>query len=124
MLRFVFVGGLAVAIDFVVYFSLLHSASFIPISVSKAISYVFGAIVSFVGHRKFVFSATDSHVRHQILPFVVLYFGSLVSNNIANHLILFLTQIKILAWFIAICTSTTINFLGLKLVVFKKELVS
>ncbi|TSC88414.1 MAG: GtrA-like protein [Microgenomates group bacterium Gr01-1014_16] len=121
IIRFVFVGALAVGVDFVVYFGLLFIAPIIPIPLSKAISYISGATVSFVGHRSFVFQAQNHHPRHQILPFIILYASSLIANNLANQVVLNLTQIKVLAWFTAICTSTSMNYLGMKFGVFKKS---
>ena len=115
-----FVGGLAVGVDFVVYFGLLFLLPVIPISLAKAISYICGATVSFIGHRSFVFTVHDRHPQHQILPFSVLYSSSLVANNLTNLVILNLTGVKILAWFVAICLSTTINYLGMKFGVFRK----
>lgn len=119
-LRFLVVGGLAVGVDFVVYFGLLFFIPSIPIPLAKALSYISGATVSFVGHRSFVFAAQDRHPKHQIFPFIILYGSSLIANNLVNQLVLNLTQIKVLAWFVAICTSTTINYLGMKFAVFKK----
>ena len=120
--RFILVGLLAVGMDFVVYFGLLQVAPFIPLPISKAMSFICGAIVSFTGHRSFVFKAHDRHPRYQILPFAILYGSSLIANNLVNSAVLNLTGIKIVAWFIAICTSTTMNFLGMKFKVFKKSL--
>lgn len=122
-LRFLFVGGLAVGVDFVVYFGLLFFIPSIPIPLAKALSYISGATVSFTGHRSFVFAANDRHPKHQILPFVVLYGSSLIANNLVNQIVLNMIQIKVLAWFTAICTSTTINYLGMKFGVFKKTII-
>lgn len=121
MIRFLFIGGLAVGVDFVVYFGLLFLLPSIPIQLSKAISYLCGMVVSFVGHRTFVFEAHDRRPRHQILPFIILYGSSLIANNLVNQIVLNLTTIKVLAWFLAICTSTSINYLGLKFGVFKRK---
>ncbi len=119
--RFLIVGVLAVGVDFVVYFGLLRFVPIIPIHISKGLSFICGAFVSFVGHRSFVFAANDRHPKHQILPFIILYASSLVANNVVNSAILNLTHVKILAWFLAICTSTSINYLGMKFIVFKRK---
>jgi len=119
LMRFVFVGGLAVGVDFMVYFGLLFLLSGISTPLAKAISYICGATVSFVGHRSFVFAAHDRQARHQVLPFIILYGSSLIANNLINQVILNLTGVRVLAWFIAICSSTTINYLGMKFGVFR-----
>ncbi len=120
-MRFLIVGVLAVAMDFAVYFGLLQIITQIPIPLAKTISYLSGMVISFVGHRNFVFKADHHKPQHQILPFVILYGGSLVANNLMNALVLNVTHIKVLAWFLSICTSTSINYLGMKLGVFKKN---
>ncbi len=114
------VGILAVGVDFVVYFGLLHFFPGVPTYISKAISYISGMVVSFTGHRTFVFQAHHHQARQQILPFIILYGSSLVANNLVNQVILNLTGLKVLAWFTAICTSTSMNYLGMKFGVFKR----
>ena len=115
------VGGIAVGVDFVVYFGLLYLFPTIFVPLAKATSYLSGMVVSFLGHRRFVFKAVDQHPHQQILPFIILYGSSLLANNLVNQLILNLFHIKVLAWFISICTSTAINYVGLKFAVFKNS---
>lgn len=119
LIRFLIIGVFAVGVDFVVYFGLLFILPGIPTAISKAISYICGMVVSFLGHRTFVFQAGDQHAKHQVLPFILLYGSSLVANNLVNQVVLSLSEIKILAWFLAICASTTMNYLGMKFGVFK-----
>src|SRR5690348_11070541 len=78
--RFVFVGMGAVVVDFVVYFAV---SRFLPPSTSKAISFVCGACVSFLGNRGFVFQ-TKERTHRQWMSFVFLYFLSLCLNNVVN----------------------------------------
>ncbi len=118
MIRFLLVGSLAVLTDFIIYFMLIFFN--LPTSPAKGISWISGNIVSFFGHRKFVFHATDKKAKYQILPFALLYFSTFLINNVVNELMLQFTSFKLLAWFIATAVAVSINYLGLKLVVFKK----
>lgn len=120
-IRFIIIGLVAVAIDFVVYFALLKFTS-IPTSSSKAISFMSGAMFSFVGHRFFVFHSTDKVARKQALPFVLLYLISLLLNNFTNEIIITLSGIKLIAWFISTAISVIWNYLGMKFVVFRPKL--
>jgi putative flippase GtrA len=119
LIRFLGIGVIAVAIDFIVYFGILLTG-ILPSSPAKALSYFSGATVSFVGHRWFVFEATHKHPKQQILPFVLLYGSSLIINNISNELVLSVVDIKLLGWFVSTAVAVLWNYLGMKFVVFKK----
>lgn len=119
MIRFASIGVFAVATDFVIYFLLVFLN--LPISLSKSLSYICGNIISFVGNRTFVFNATKKHLFYQILPFALLYGSTLIINNVVNQWLLNIYGIKLLAWFIATGVAVSINFLGVKFIVFKKS---
>lgn len=118
LFRFASVGVFAVATDFIVYFLLVFLN--LPTTLSKALSYICGNIISFTGNRTFVFKATKNHLLKQIAPFILLYGSTLIINNVVNQWLLNIYGIKLLAWFIATGVAVSINFLGLKFVVFKK----
>ena len=120
LIRFGIIGAIAVFIDFIVYFALIKF-TFIPIFIAKGTSYLCGASFSFVGHRFLVFNARDKHPKKQVLPFTLLYLSSLIINNILNALMLSLTNIPLLAWFVSIVVAVTWNYFGMKFVVFKKK---
>lgn len=120
MIRFLVVGSLAVLTDFVLYFLLVFWG--LPTSPSKGISWISGNLVSFFGHRRFVFHATHQKPQYQIVPFIFLYASTFLINNVLNEWVLHLYGIKILAWFIATAVAVSINFLGLKFVVFRRHL--
>jgi len=118
--RFVIVGGSAVGVDFLVYFALTGLVPAMPTSVAKGVSFVAGAVLAFVLNRGFVFRS-DGRAKQQILPFVLLYLFSLALNNGVNWLLLSFGAAKVVAWFFATGSSTVSNFLGMKLVVFRKN---
>lgn len=119
-IRFLFIGVIAVAIDFVVYFLLFHITS-LPTPVSKATSFICGALFSFVGHRLFVFKAHETAAKKQALPFILLYLTSLLLNNLINEGLLYSTKSSLIAWFAATAASVIWNYLGLKFIVFQKK---
>lgn len=121
LLRFVLIGMGAVVVDFVVYFALSRALPSLPLSVDKAASFVSGACLSFVGNRGFVFRAKE-RTHRQWMSFVGLYFVSLCLNNVVNGGVLQLPvpDRKLVAWFCATGASTILNFLGMKLFVFKR----
>lgn len=119
--RFASIGIFAVATDFIIYFGLLFFFPSFPTSPTKAFSWICGNIVSFVGNRKFVFFSTNRHPIYQIGPFAILYGSTLLLNNIINELVLSAFGVRIFAWFVATAVAVTINYLGMKFIVFKKN---
>lgn len=120
LVRFGLVGGSAVATDFTVYFLLVYLAPDVPPSVAKAVSFVVGALVSFVFNRGFVFRS-DGAAHKQAPLFALLYLATLGLNTWVNSALLARGALKIVAWFLATASSTIANFLGMKFVVFKKK---
>jgi putative flippase GtrA len=118
--RFVVVGSSAVGVDFLVYFALIRLVPVVPTSVAKGVSFMAGAILAFILNRGFVFRS-DGKAKQQVLPFVLLYLFSLALNNGVNAAMLAVGAHKVLAWFFATGSSTVSNFLGMKLVVFRKK---
>lgn len=119
--RFLVVGFGAVGLDFLVYFLLTSFVPLIPTFVAKATSFVAGAMLAFIANRDFVFRA-GGKAREQIVPFVLLYALSLGINGAVNELFLSLGAVKVVAWVFATGSSTVSNFLGMKLVVFRKKI--
>ena len=118
--RFLVVGLSAVAVDFCVYFAIIHFSPAFSTSIAKAISFVSGAFVSFLANRGFVFRS-DGRASRQVGPFAILYLISLAANNAVNAVVLAVTTLKLFAWLCATGTSTITNFLGMKFIVFKKN---
>jgi putative flippase GtrA/NDP-sugar pyrophosphorylase family protein len=121
--RFVPVGVLAVVIDFVLYVGLTSSG--VPISISKAVSFIAGAVAAFVGNRYFTFRRRSGGSGFAV--FVVAYLVSLWLNVAVNasaitllNLLGIPSGIGILAAFIAATgVSATVNFFAMKLFVFR-----
>lgn len=122
ILRFLLVGGTTVLIDFVVYRTTMV-AGLAP-SLAKGLGFLTGTVFAYVANRIWTFDAADQGVsRAQILCFSAVYGGSLVANVAVNGVILMLagrneTALAV-AFVLATGVSATLNFLGMKLFVFR-----
>ena len=120
--RFIFIGIITVAIDYLVY-TLTSKIGFI-LSISKGLGFISGAFFSYYMNKNLTFKVkTNSKI--QMLKFSVLYLTSLSLNIISNNLIItmystgnsFKYQISFI---IATSLSAAYNFIGMKMVVFTK----
>ena len=113
--RFLVAGISAVGTDLTIYYILLN---FLSYDVSKAISFLFGAIVAFIMNKYWTFEKYEKSYK-EVLQFGVLYGISLTANVVANKLVLEYTSLILLAFLVATGISMTLNFLGQKFFVFK-----
>ncbi len=120
--RFVLVGGSAVTVDFLVYFAIVGLVPSVPVAVAKGISFIAGAVVAFFLNRSFVFrSKQPEDTSRQVVSFTLLYLTTLMLNSGVNALALGQGAPKVFAWFLATGASTVANFLGMKLIVFRRK---
>jgi putative flippase GtrA len=117
MLKFLVGGGSAVIVDAVLYAILKQTLN---LSLAKAISYVAGAAVGFVINKLWTFESKSFQLS-EIFKYVILYACSAVANTVVNKLILLVFSSTVFAFLCATGTSTVINFLGQKFVVFRKN---
>ena len=116
--RFLVVGTTTVAIDYAVYsLLLLIGVTFAP---SKGIGFTAGTLFAYFANRLWTFSARGGLDR--IARFIVVYGVNLGVNVGLNSFVLALLgydQIDtILAFLVATAASATLNFLGMKFLVF------
>jgi NDP-sugar pyrophosphorylase family protein/putative flippase GtrA len=121
LLRFLPVGGLAVLIDFIAY-NLLTLLDMAP-TPAKAGSFVAGAVFAFYGNRRFTFRRGANGGRG-VAAFCAVYAIALLLNLAVNRGVLTLLAPSTLAlqlgWFAATACSAAFNFIGMKLLVFRK----
>ena len=117
---FLIVGSTGVLIDYLVYILLI---SFIPINISKVISFVSGALFNFFMNRKLTFGVSD-FLTTRLTKFSFLYAFTLFLNVAVNQMSLetfAFNNYKIhIAFILATGISTIVNFIGQKFWVFKK----
>lgn len=118
LLKFLVGGGSAVITDYVVYRMLLSVGT--NMSLSKAISYICGAIIGFIINKLWTFES-KGFSKLEIIRYILLYAVSAGINAGINKAVMLVIGIQLLAFLCATGVSTVINFLGQKYFVFIKK---
>ena len=121
--RFIFIGIITVAIDYLIY-TLTSKIGFI-LSISKGLGFIAGASFSYYMNKNLTFRI-KTNSNKQIFKFSVLYLTSLLLNIITNNFILNLYEIESIykykiSFLIATFLSAVYNFIGMKMIVFTKQ---
>ncbi|GAA2820101.1 GtrA family protein [Saccharopolyspora taberi] len=124
LIRFIVIGGGCALIDYGTYMALLAGLGW-PAWVSKTISFILGTTASYLINRKFTFSgAGTGNTGAKAGAFALLYTVTFFVNVGTNQLLILLLhpqanwQITGI-WVVAQGLGTLINFVMLKLVVFR-----
>ena len=122
--RFVLVGGFSAIIDYGVYQLLLHLE--VHASLAKAISFICGTTTAYLLNRRFTFTAAGPGGARRFTGFLLLYGTTFLVNVGVNALGLKLIPNDVpwqtsICWLIAQACATTINFLVLRIVIFRNE---
>ncbi len=116
--RFVVVGGLAALVDYGSYRLLLFAD--VPIDPAKAVGFILGTTLSYLLNRSWTFEAAGR--AHVVGRFLLLYGATLLVNVAVNaafvRLLDGVTGRITIAWLIAQGVASTLNFLGMRNVVF------
>ncbi|MFC7342415.1 GtrA family protein [Saccharopolyspora griseoalba] len=124
LIRFIVIGGGCAVIDFSTY-SLLLGVLGWPVWVSKSISFILGTTASYIINRKFTFQgANTGNTAAKAGAFGVLYTTTFFVNIGANQLLVVLFNATeawqfTVFWVIAQGLGTMINFVMLKLLIFR-----
>ena len=123
---FLIVGSLTVLVDFGAYRSLVW-LEVAGVDMAKAIGFLVGTLFAYFANRFWTFGH-KSHAPGSLWRFVALYGTTLGANVLVNSLALKLFADAIaavhLAFLLATGISATLNFLGMKLFVFKPRATS
>lgn len=118
---FLVVGSLTVLVDFLAYRSLVWM-ELMGIDMAKATGFIVGTLFAYFANRIWTFGHT-AHAPGSAWRFAVLYTITLGANVWVNALALALlgkvAQAVLLAFLFATGVSASLNFLGMKLFVFK-----
>jgi putative flippase GtrA len=120
--RFLIVGSTTVLIDLIFYFLFIYLN--FDIALSKGVSFSIGTIFAYFANRSYTFqSPRDGLLR--FIFFVILYISTLIVNVVSNEIILnfssHLNQSLLIAFLSATAISATLNFLGMKYLVFSSK---
>jgi putative flippase GtrA len=118
LMRFVVIGSSSVLIDLLVYQLLLDTLS---TSLAKGISYLAGMCFGFIGNKYWTFES-KAKAGSEILGYGLLYSITLAINIILNNLLLdwLGSERKLVCFLIVTGITTVLNFLGLRLITFRK----
>jgi len=118
---FLFVGTATVFVDFLTYQGLMK-AGFIPIYVAKTAGFLAGTLFSYFANKFWTFGQ-KTYVAGSVWRFSLLYIATLFVNVFINSTSLKFTSMSV-SFLAATGISAVLNFLGMKLFVFKPIRVS
>jgi len=121
--RFILVGGVSALVDYGVYQGLLQLDVYVHLA--KSISFICGTTTAYLLNRRFTFAASATAGRAQFVKFLVLYGLTFCVNVGINALALRLLPDGLpgetsIAWLLAQGTATSINFVVLRVYVFRR----
>ena len=120
--RFLIVGFTTVGIDFAVYRFLVFMDA--PTEVAKGIGFTTGTIFAYFANRLWTFDGAKGG-RTVFAMFVGLYLSTLIINvGVNSGVIAFLGEEELfltLAFLTATGASATLNFIGMRLIVFRSK---
>jgi putative flippase GtrA len=119
---FLIVGSLTVLLDFSTYRSLVW-LGIAGIDIAKAIGFLTGTLFAYFANRFWTFGH-KTHAPGSAWRFALLYAVTLGTNVLVNSLALKLFANVIIAFLLATGISAMLNFLGMKLFVFKSHSTS
>ena len=117
ILKFLVGGGSAVVVA-ALFYAILKA--YIDFSVAKAISYILGAFVGFIINKLWTFESKKFKVA-EIYKYIILYACSALVNTGVNKFVIWIIPSTVFAFLCATGTSTVMNFLGQKFLVFRKD---
>jgi putative flippase GtrA len=119
--KFLFVGGSTVLIDFISYLGLI-GFQVMNVDMAKATGFLAGTLFAYFANRFWTFDH-KSHIPGSPWRFSALYLSTLGANILINALVLkLLADVEFaiqLAFLLATGVSASLNFLGMKIFVFR-----
>jgi len=112
---FLFVGAIATATDFLVYFSLVSLER--DQNVSKFLSFIVGTGVGYVGNSRITFRKSSGSAA----AYFMVYTFSLAINVWIHDLVYSTSSNAPVSWLVATFSSSIVNFIGLSHFVFSRE---
>ena len=119
--RFLVVGSLTVLVDLVSYRLCLETG--LPVPLAKTIGFLSGTIFAYFVNRFWTFQSQSSHVA--LFKFLLLYLSTLLTNVGVNQIVFEAVPLgergQLFAFLVATSVSATLNFLGMKYIVFREK---
>ena len=118
IIKFIVVGVLAVLIDGTTYALMVRAIGF-EHGLSKRVSFILGSIWAFFANKHYTFNS-PAPARKEIILFSILYITTYFVNGWIHDITWKKSDLDWLSFLTATATSTVINYLGQKFVVFFK----
>ena len=119
--RVLVVGTLTVLVDLVSYRLCLETG--LPVPLAKTIGFLSGTIFAYFVNRFWTFQSQSSHVA--LFKFLLLYLSTLLTNVGVNQIVFEAVPLgergQLFAFLVATSVSATLNFLGMKYIVFREK---
>ena len=119
IIKFIVVGVLAVLIDGTTYALMVRAIGF-EHGLSKRVSFILGSIWAFFANKYYTFNS-PAPARKEIVLFSILYITTYFVNGWIHDITWKKSDLDWLSFLTATTTSTVINYLGQKFVVFHKS---
>mgnify|MGYP001258771846 FL=1 len=119
IIKFIVVGVLAVVIDGTTYALMVRAIGF-EHGLSKRVSFILGSIWAFFANKHYTFNS-PAPARKEIILFSILYITTYFVNGWIHDITWKKSDLDWLSFLTATTTSTVINYLGQKFVVFNKS---
>ena len=119
LLRFLVVGGIAVALDAASYWALMQFAGLNPVW-AKRVSFAIGSVWAFFANKYFTFAVRELSASEPFL-FAIVYVAGWFLNSVTHDLVLNWVGLKWFAFLAATGVSTCSNFIGQKFLVFRRK---
>lgn len=123
---FLVVGSLTVLVDFLAYRGLLWSG-LLGVDPAKAASFITGTVFAYFANRHWTFGRKQ-HASGSWYRFILLYAITLGANVLVNAVMLKVSSGMLwalqFAFLVATAVSAALNFIGMKLFVFKANIAN
>ena len=118
ILRFVVVGGCSTLLDYIIYMTISKRMT---VTLSKGISMAVASVFSYVMNKSFTFGNKDRTDIGYLVRFYLVFAANFATNLGINKMVYERTGQKTLAFILATLCGMTVNYLGQRFFVFKKE---
>ncbi len=126
LIRFGVIGGISVCLDYIVYSSLIDLG--LGLLLAKGVSFCVGLVFGFLGNKFWTFrsrrefwSEWGSYLLIYTVTLVInIYTNSIVYNFLTDGRSEISSKAHIIAFLSATSVTTIINYLGIRLITFKK----
>lgn len=118
--KFLLIGGISTIINYGLFY-VLFTVGGIAYIVSAIAGYVIGLLFGYFFNRMWTFESTNSRKVHEFSKYLLVYMISLIFSMLfLAFLVEYVAIDALIANVFAIGLSTVMNFVGCKLVVFRK----